>query len=66
MDVSSIASSFIAMQAAQLQTAAAAKMMKMNLQVDASVVKLLESAQSNATNAMNLAAGVGAQLDISV
>ncbi len=54
------------MQAAQLQTAAAAKMMKMNAQADASVVKLLESASNNATSAMNLASGVGTQMDISV
>ena len=47
MDIASIAAAFIAAQAGQLQTAVAAKMLRMNADAAANVAKLLEAAQQN-------------------
>jgi hypothetical protein len=66
MDVASIATAFIAQQAGQLQIAAAAKMLRMNADSAADVVKLLEAAQRNFNSLANVAAGIGGNLDISV
>jgi hypothetical protein len=66
MDVASIANAFIGMSAAKLQTAAAAKMMKMNAGNERSVALLLDAAQKNASSLANVASGVGGNLDISV
>ncbi len=54
------------MQQARVQMAAAAAMMRMNMQADASILKVIEAAQETMTNAANNAAGIGTQLDISV
>lgn len=66
MDVASIASAFIAAQMAQVQTAVAAKMMKMNADSAADAAKLLEAASQNMRSLANVAAGVGGNLDITV
>lgn len=66
MDVASIAASFIAAQAAQVQTAAAAKMVKMNADQGDNIAKLLEAARQNMNPLANVAAGVGTNLDITV
>jgi hypothetical protein len=64
MDVASIAAAFIGQQAAQLQMAAAAKMLKMNAENGADVAKLLEAAQQNLKSLANVGTGIGANLDI--
>ena len=64
MDVASIAAAFIAAQASQLQTAAAAKMLKMNAGASADAAKLLEAAQQNFSRLANVANGIGGNLDI--
>lgn len=64
MDIASIAASFVAAQAAQLQTAAAAKMLRMNAQASADTAKLLEAAQQNFNRLANVGAGIGGNLDI--
>ena len=64
MNVASIAAAFVVAQASQLQTAAAAKMLKMNADVSADVAKLLEAAQQNFSRLANLASGIGGNLDI--
>jgi hypothetical protein len=64
MDVSSIAAAFIAAQASQMQTAVAAKMLRMNADASANVVKLLDAAQQNLNRLANVAGGVGGNLDI--
>ena len=64
MDTSSIAAAFISAQAGQVQTAVAAKMLKMNADSAANVVKLLDAAQQNFSSLANVASGVGANLDI--
>lgn len=66
MDVASIASAFIAAQMAQVQTAVAAKMMKMNADSAADVAKLLDAASQNMNQLANVATGVGGNLDITV
>jgi hypothetical protein len=66
MDVASIASAFIAAQMAQVQTAVAAKMMKMNADGAADAAKLLEAASQNMKSLANVASGVGGNLDITV
>jgi DNA polymerase III delta subunit len=66
MDVASIAAAFIAQQAAQLQMAAAAKLLRMNAQSGEDAAKLLAAAQRNFDRLANVAPGVGANLDISV
>ncbi|MEA2926469.1 MAG: hypothetical protein QOD25_3591 [Alphaproteobacteria bacterium] len=64
MDIASIAAAFVGAQAAQLQTAAAAKMLRMNADASADVAKLLEAAQQNFNRLANVAGGIGGNLDI--
>ena len=64
MDIASIATAFVAAQAAQLQTAMAAKMLRMNADASANAAKLLEAAQQNFDRLANVAGGVGGNLDI--
>lgn len=64
MDTASIAAAFVAAQAGQLQTAVAAKIMRMNAQASADTVKLLESARQNFNQLANVASGIGSNLDI--
>jgi hypothetical protein len=66
MDVASIATAFIAQQAAQLQIAAAAKLLRMNAESGNDAAKLLAAAQQNFDRLANVASGLGANLDISV
>jgi len=66
MDVASIAAAFVATQASQVQTAVAAKMLKMNADSAANVVKLLDAAQQNLSSLANVASGLGGNLDITV
>ena len=66
MDVASIAAAFIAAQASQVQTAVAAKMLRMNADQAGNAVKLLQAAQANMNSLANVAAGLGGNLDISV
>jgi hypothetical protein len=64
MDVASITAAFVAAQASQLQTAVAAKLLKMDANASADVAKLLDAAQQNFSRLANVAAGVGGNLDI--
>ena len=66
MDVASIAAAFIAQQAAQLQIAAAAKLLRMNAESGDDAAKLLAAAQQNFDRLANVASCLGANLDISV
>ena len=64
MDVGSIASAFVAMQAGQLQEAVAAKILRMNADASADAAKLLDAANHNFNNLANVASGIGGNLDI--
>jgi hypothetical protein len=66
MDVGSIAAAFVSMQAGQLQEAVAAKMLRMNADASAGVVKLLDAASQNLNQLANVASGIGGHLDITV
>lgn len=66
MDTASIAAAFIASQTAQLQTAVAARMLKMDANAAADAAKLLGAAQQNASRLANVATGIGGNLDITV
>jgi hypothetical protein len=66
MDVASIAAAFIAAQAAQVQTAVAAKMVRMNADQGENVARLLEAARQNMNPLANVAAGLGGNVDITV
>jgi hypothetical protein len=67
MDVGALATIYAGVQASKVQMAAAAKMMKMNAQAQASILQVLEAAQDNMQKvAAATAAGVGGNLDISV
>jgi len=66
MNVASIAAAFIAAQASQVQTAVAAKMLKMNADSAQNAVKLIDAAQQNMQSLANVASGVGQNLNISV
>ena len=64
MDVAALATAFAGASAAKVQMAAAAKMMKMNADAQASVIQVLDAAQENIKALV--AAGMGGNLDISV
>lgn len=64
MDPSSIAAALVGAQASQTQMAIAAKMMRMNADNAASIVKVIDAAQQNISRLANLAAGVGQNVDI--
>ncbi|MGH6770035.1 MAG: hypothetical protein ACRECO_13545 [Xanthobacteraceae bacterium] len=64
MDVGALASAFAAAKAGQVQLAIAAKMMRMNADSAAAMVKVIEAAQANLDRLTNVAAGIGANLDI--
>ena len=65
MDVGSIAAAFVGAQAAQLQTAIAAKLLRMNAQGAADAAKLLQQAAKNLNTLANVANGIGDNIDIS-
>ena len=66
MDVTALASAYVGAQTSQVQIAAAAKMMKMNADAQASIIQVLEAAQDNMKVLAATAAGIGDNLDISV
>jgi hypothetical protein len=66
MDVGALATAMIGARTAQIQMAVAAKMLRMNADNAASIVQVLEAAQRNMDRLANVAAGVGANLDVSV
>lgn len=65
MDSVALASAMVGAKAAQTQVAVAAEMMKMNADAAASIVQVLEAAQQNISRLVNVAAGVGGNIDIS-
>jgi hypothetical protein len=63
MDVGSLAASLVTMQAASLQQAIATRVTRMSIDSEASVLQLLQPAQSAAT--ADPGPGIGGNLDIS-
>ena len=66
MDVGAVAASLVGARMEQLQTALAARMLRMNAENAASIVQVLEAAQENIDRLANAANGLGANVDISV
>lgn len=66
MDVTALAAAYVGAQTSQVQVAAAARMMKMNADAQASVIQVIEAAQENMNTVAATAAGIGDNLDISV
>lgn len=66
MDVTALATAFVGAQTSQVQIAAAARMMKMNADAQASIIQVIEAAQENMQTVAATAAGIGENLDISV
>ena len=64
MDVGSIAAAFVAMQAGQLQEAAAAKMLRINANASADAAKPLDAASQNVNILANVASGIGSNRNI--
>lgn len=64
MDPASLATAILGAQMSQVQMAIAAKMMHMNADSAASVVKIIDSAQQNMHCLANVAAGVGQNVNI--
>lgn len=64
MDAAALATAFAGAQTAQLQMAVAARMLKMNADAQGAVVQVIEAAQANMKALV--AAGIGANLDISI
>jgi hypothetical protein len=65
MDGVDIASAMVGARAGQVQTAMAAKMLKMNADAAQDVVKVLDAAQQNIDRLLNVATGIGGNLDVS-
>jgi hypothetical protein len=65
MDDVGLVSAFIAARMGQVQLAAAAKMLRMNADAAQSAGKIIDAAQQNMDRLANVAAAVGANLDIS-
>lgn len=64
MDPTSLASAMVSSQMSQVQTAMAAKMLKMNAESAGAIVQVLEAAQQNLQSLANVAAGVGKNVNI--
>ena len=64
MDPTSLASAMVSSQMSQVQTAMAAKMLKMNAESAGAIVQVLEAAQQNLQSLTNVAAGVGKNINI--
>jgi hypothetical protein len=66
MDPTSLAAAMVGTQTSRAQLAAAAMMLRMNVQDAGSVVQIIDAAQQNMNSLAALAAGVGQNVNISV
>ena len=66
MDTTSIVGGMIASSMANVQLAAAAKIMRMNAGNEAAIAQLLDAADRNASSLANVAEGIGRNVDVSV
>ena len=65
MDPTSLAAALADAQMSQVQMAVAAKILRMNADAAASIVQVLDAAQQNIQSLVNVAAGIGQNLNIS-
>jgi len=66
MDPVSLVTAMVGAQTGNVQSAMAAKMMKMNANAEASLAQMVDSASQNLMSLANVSAGVGQNLNISV
>jgi hypothetical protein len=64
MDPFSLATALSASQVGRAQMALAARMVRMNVEAEASIVQVIDAAQRNIASLGNLAAGIGQNLNI--
>lgn len=64
MDPTSLAAALAGAQMSNVQTATAAKMLRMNADAASGIVQVLDAAQQNLASLANVAAGVGQNLNI--
>jgi len=64
MNPASLVSALAGAQTGMLQLAVAARLARMNANDASSVVKLIDAAQQSANSLVNVASGVGANLDV--
>ncbi len=62
----SLVAGLVAAHAAQAQLAVAARLMRMNADMERSVAQLVDAAQQNANKLADAAAGLGQNLDVTV
>jgi hypothetical protein len=65
MEMASLASALMSAQTGMLQLAVAARLERMNADQGASVAKLIDAANRNASSLANVPAGMGSNLDVS-
>jgi predicted signal transduction protein with EAL and GGDEF domain len=66
MDIGALASAMIAARIGEVQLAVAAKLIRMDAQAAASAAQLIDAAEANADRLTNVAAGIGANLDVTI
>jgi hypothetical protein len=65
MDPTSLITALMGAQTGMMQLGVAARLMRMNADQSAAVVKLIDAAQQNIDPLANVAAGLGTNLDVS-
>jgi predicted signal transduction protein with EAL and GGDEF domain len=66
MDIGALASAMIAARIGEVQLAVAAKLIRMDAQAAASAAQLIDAAEANVDRLANVAAGIGANLDVTI
>jgi predicted signal transduction protein with EAL and GGDEF domain len=66
MDIGALASAMIAARIGEVQLAVAAKLIRMDAQAAASAAQLIDAAEANVDGLANVAAGIGANLDVTI
>ena len=66
MDIGALASAMIAARIGEVQLAVAAKLIRMDAQAAASAAQLIDAADANVDRLANVAAGIGANLDVTI
>src|SRR5262245_53928076 len=64
MDIGALASAFVGAKIAEAQMAVAARMLRINADAAASVVRVIDAAQQNMDRLANVAAGIGGNPDV--
>ena len=66
MDIGALASAMVAARVGEVQLAVAARLLRMDAQAAGTAAKLIDAAEANADRLANVAAGIGANLDVTI